>query len=231
MTTREAVTTDLGDAMPLSPGYIDAFYRPFVEGGGVAALVRAILADERRLTWCAANGYRHHNDFTKVVLAVSPAGRKLVWHEWRQRQPGVDGDYHNHRWDFVSYLAAGELELTEYEEDPRGELPLSRYRYESPGDRAEYVLRLVGPARLREVRRKKVAAGEYYHQPYPIVHNAASMSQNTSTLIVQGGVASAGTDVYLAGAGDERLDRAAPRLSPARLRPLLEGLSDRLGGG
>jgi hypothetical protein len=231
MTTREAVETDLGDALPLSPGYIDVFYRPFVEGGGVGTLVRSILADRRRLAWCAANGYRHHNDFTKVVLAVSPAGRKLVWHEWRQRQPGVDGDYHNHRWDFVSYLMAGELELTEYEEDPHGAVPVSRYRYESPGTRAEYVLRLVGPARLLEVRRKKVAAGEYYHQPYPIVHNAASMSQNTGTLIVQGEVTSEGTDVYLAGTDEERLGRAAPRLSPAQLRPLLERLSDLLGGG
>jgi hypothetical protein len=230
MTTHEAVCTDLGDALPLSPGYIETYYRPFVEGGGVRSLIRSILADESRLAWCAANGYRHHNDFTKVVLAVSPAGRKLVWHEWRQRQPWVDGDYHNHRWDFVSYLAAGELELTEYDEDPRGDLAVSHYRYESPGSRAEYVLRLTGPARLREVRRRKVAAGEYYHQPYPIVHNAASMAQGTSTLIVQGEVASAATDVYLAGTGEERLSRAAPRLSPADLRPLLERFHDRLGG-
>jgi hypothetical protein len=219
---------DLGDAVPLSPGYVDDFYRPFVESGGVVSLVRSILADEERLAWCAANGYRHHNDFTKVVLGVSPAGRKLVWHQWRQRQPWVDGDYHNHRWDFVSYLAAGELEMTEYDEDPAGPLAVSRYRYESPGARSEYVLRLVGPVRLREVRRAKVAAGDYYHQPYAIVHNAASMSQDTSTLIVQGEVATDGTDVYLAGAGEERIGRAAPRLSPAELRPLLEGLVEDL---
>jgi hypothetical protein len=226
MTTRKAICIDLGDATPLSPAYIDGFFRPFLERGGVSSILRAILGDDDRLAWCAANGYRHHNDFTKVVLGLSPAGRKLVWHRWRQREPWVDGDYHNHRWDFVSCLMGGELELAEFEEDPCGALAVSRYRYESPGERAEYSLRLVGSARLREVRRKKVTAGEFYHQPHEIVHNAASMSQDTSTLIVQGEVATPGTDVYLAGAGEERLDRAAPRFSPAELRPLLERLHD-----
>jgi hypothetical protein len=228
MTSREATRRDLGDATPLSPAYIDGFFRPLVERGGVLRLVGAVLADEARLAWCAANGYRHHNDFTKVVLAVSPAGRKLVWHEWRQRQPWVDGDYHNHRWDFVSFLAGGELELTEFEEDPRGPIEVTRYRYASPGEEAAYSLRLTGPARLREVRRRKVAAGEYYFQPRAIVHNAASMAQGTSTLIVQGEVAADGTDVYLARAEEEDLSRPAPRLSPAELRPLLERLRDDL---
>jgi hypothetical protein len=228
MTHRETFRMDLGDTMPLSSGYIDGFFRPFIECGGVLSLVRAILADDERLAWCAANGYRHHNDFTKVVLGVSAARRKLVWHQWRQRQPWVDGDYHNHRWDFVSYIAGGELELTDFEEDPHGPLDVDRYSYESPGGQTEYALRLVGAARLREVRRKKIAAGDFYYQPHEVVHNAASQSQGTSTLIVQGGVAAAGTDVYRAGAGEERLSRAAPRLSPAGLRPLLERLRDSL---
>ncbi|MDN3355790.1 hypothetical protein [Actinomadura sp. DC4] len=226
MTSRETAWTDLGDAMPLSSAYLDGFFRPFIGRGGVLALVRAILADEERLAWCAANGYQHHNDFTKVVLGVSPAGRKLVWHEWRQRRPWVDGDYHNHRWDFVSYIAGGELELTDFEEDPDGPLEVDRYRYESPGGQTEYALRRVGSARLREARRVKVAAGEFYFQPHEIVHNAASKSQGTSTFIIQGEVAATSTDVYLAGAGEERLERAAPRFSPAELRPPLERLRD-----
>jgi hypothetical protein len=228
MTSRAAVRVDLDDATPLSAAYIDGFFRPFVEHGGVSSLVRSVLADDDRLAWCAANGYRHHNDFTKVVLGVSPAGRKLVWHEWRQRRPWVDGDHHNHRWDFVSYLAGGELELTEFEEDANGPLAVNRYSYESPGDRAECALRLTGPARLREVRRRKVAAGEYYFQPHAVVHSAASVAHGTSTLIVQGEVASASTDVYLPGAGEERLVRAAPRFSPAGLRPFLQRLNDSL---
>jgi hypothetical protein len=138
----------------------------------------------------------------------------------------VDGDYHNHRWDFVSYIAGGELELTEFEEDPRGPLAVDRYSYESPGGQAEYALRLVGAARLREVRRAKVTAGEFYFQPHEVVHNAASQSQGTSTLIVQGEVATAATDVYMTGTGEEWIGRAAPRLSPAELRPLLERLRD-----
>jgi len=230
MTSREAAYLDLGDAIPLSSGYVDAFFRPFVERGGALSLVRAILADEHRLASCAANGYRHHNDFTKVVLGVSPAGRKLVWHQWRQKEPWVDSDLHNHRWDFVSYIAAGELELTDYEEDRRGPLAVTRYAYESPGGRAEYSLRRVGPARLREVRRTKVPAGEFYHQPHRTVHTAASQAQGTGTIIVQGEVATAGTDVYLAGAGEERLDRTVPRFSPAHLRPLLEQLRDGMRG-
>jgi hypothetical protein len=226
MTHRETSRMDLGDTKPLSSGYIDGFFRPFIERGGVLSLVRTLLEDDGRLAWCAANGYRHHNDFTKVVLGVSPAGRKLVWHQWRQRRPWVDGDYHNHRWDFVSYIAGGELELTEFEEDPRGPLAVDRYSYESPGGQAEYALRLVGAARLREVRRTKVTAGEFYFQPHEVVHNAASQSQGTSTLIVQGEVATAATDVYMTGAGEEWIGRAAPRLSPAELRPLLERLRD-----
>jgi hypothetical protein len=230
MAPRQSPYLDLGDAVPLSPAYLDGFFRPFVAGGGVRSLTRAILADGERLAWCAANGYRHHNDFTKVVLGVSPAGRKLVWHEWRQRRPWVDGDYHNHRWDFVSYIAGGELELADYEEDPEGPLAVSHYRYESPGGQAEYSLRRVGSARLREVRRVKVAAGEFYYQPHATVHNAAAKSHGTSTFIVQGEVATPSTDVYLAGAGEERLDRAAPRFSPAGLRPLLERLLDGVQG-
>ncbi len=228
MASRETVVTDLGDTTPLSSAYIDGFFRPFVERGGALGLVRAVLADEGRLAWCAANGYTHHNDFTKVVLGVSPAGRKLTWHEWRQRQPWVDGDHHNHRWDFVSYVVGGELDLADFAEDPAGPLEVTRYRYESPDGQAEYSLRRVGSARLRETRRMKVTAGEYYHQPYATVHNAASHSPGTSTLIVQGEVASTSTDVYLAGEDAERIGRAAPRFAPAELRPLLERLRDRL---
>jgi hypothetical protein len=229
MTSRQAAQLDLGDSIPLSPAYVDAFFRPFVEQGGALSLVRSILADEHRLASCAANGYRHHNDFTKVVLGVSPAGRKLVWHQWRQKEPWVDSDLHNHRWDFVSYIAAGELELTDYEEHPDGRLDVTRYAYASPGDRSEYALRRVGPARLREVRRRKIPAGEFYHQPHRTVHTAASQAQGTGTIIVQGEVASAGTDVYLAGAGEEHLERTVPRFSPADLRPLLEQLRDGIG--
>jgi hypothetical protein len=234
MASREAVQLDLGDTTPLSSAYIDMFFRPFVERGGARTLVQAILADDDRLAWCAANGYRHHNDFAKVVLGVSASGRKLVWHEWRQREPWADGDHHNHRWDFVSHVVSGELELTDFEEDPDGPLEATRYAYESPGGHAEYSLRRVGPARLREVRRVKVAAGEFYHQPHPIVHTAASRSRGTGTLIVQGEVARTSTDVYLtetarAGeAGEKLLRRAAPRYSPAGLRPLLTRLRDAL---
>jgi hypothetical protein len=229
MAPRETVLIDLGDGTPLSPAYIEVFFRPLVARGGVRSLVEAILADEDRLAWCAANGYRHHNDFTKVVLGVSPAGRKLVWHQWRQRRPWVDGDYHNHRWDFVSYVAAGELELSDFEESADGPVAVTKYAYESPGGRPEYSLRRVGPARLHEVRRVKIAAGEFYHQPHAIVHNAASMSHGTGTLIVQGEVATERADVYLAEEDEDRLDRDAPRFSPAELRPLLERLRDGLG--
>jgi hypothetical protein len=226
MTHREAVPLELGDAMPLSSAYIDEFFRPFIVRGGVPSLVGEILADERRLAWCAAHGYRHHNDFTKVVLGVSPAGRKLVWHRWRQRRPWVDGDFHNHRWDFVSYVAAGELELTDFEEHPDGLLPVCRYRYESPEGREEYALRRTGEAVLREMGRRKVTAGEFYYQPHEIVHTAASQSRGTGTLIVQGEVVAPRTDVYLPGTAEDRLHRAAPRYSPADLRPLLEELRD-----
>jgi hypothetical protein len=225
MASRGTVLIDLGDATPLSPAYIDGFFRPLVHRGGVRSLVHSILADDDRLAWCAANGYRHHNDFTKVVLGVSAARRKLVWHLWRQRQPWVDGDYHNHRWDFVSYVAGGELELTDFEEDPRGPLAVTKYGYESPGEHEEYSLRRVGPARLREVRRMKMAAGDFYHET---VHNAASVSHRTSTLIVQGEVAAARSDVYLSAASEDRLDREAPRFSPEDLRPLLETLHESL---
>jgi hypothetical protein len=226
MTHREADALDLGDTTPLSSAYIDSFFRPFIERGGVPSLVGEILADERRLAWCAAHGYRHHNDFTKVVLGISSAGRKLVWHRWRQRQPWVDADFHNHRWDFVSYVAAGELELTDFEEHADGDLAVSRYRYESPEGREEYALRRTGEAVLREVRRRKVAAGEFYHQPQAVVHTAASQSHGTSTLIVQGEVVTPRADVYLTGTGQDRLRRAAPRDSPADLRPLLAELRD-----
>lgn len=226
MTSPETMELDLADAIPLTSAYISAFFRPFVERGGARTLVRAILGDEDRLAWCAANGYPHHNDFTKIVLGVSPAGRKLVWHEWRQARPWADGDRHNHRWDFVSYVAVGELELTDFEEHPDGPLAATRYVYESPGEREEYSLRRAGTARLREVRRVKVAAGEFYHQPHRIVHSASSRSWRTGTLIVQGDVTTDRTDVYPTGAGAERVGRTAPRFSPDALRPLLEGIRD-----
>jgi hypothetical protein len=226
MASRDAV--HLGDTIPLSPAYIEAFFRPFVEGGGARTLVETILADDGRLAWCAAHGYRHHNDFGKVVLGVSATGRKLVWHDWRDRGPWTDGDHHNHRWDFVSYVIAGELELTDFAEDPAGPLPATRYAYESPGGRADYALRRVGPARLREVRRVKVAAGDFYHQPHEVVHTAASRSRGTGTLIVQDAPATPGSDVYLTEASERTVRRAAPRYSPAGLRPLLTRLRDAL---
>jgi hypothetical protein len=229
MASRDAAhLVDLGDATPLSPAYIEAFFRPFVRGGGARALVSAILADDDRVAWCAARGYRHHNDISKIVLAASATGRKLVWHDWHQHAPWADGDRHNHRWDFVSYVVTGELELTDFEEDPAGPVTATRYAYESPDGRAEYALRRTGPAHLRETRRFKAAAGDFYHQPHRTVHTAASRSRDTGTLIVQGEVAMPDTDVYVTGAAGRHLRRTAPRYSPAELRPLLTRLRDAL---
>lgn len=188
---------DLGDENEIRLGnaFIDDFFRPLVVGGGVIALVRRIVSDDAYLTWCTSQSYIHHNSFTKVVLGQSQSGRRLVWHKWRPTQSELDVEYHNHRWDFVSYIIRGSVRLADFHVGV-GDIVVEQYRYASPGESESYLMGHLGMTCLEPASERVVRAGEFYYQPFETVHVAIPIEIPTSTLIIQGGVVSPRTDVF-----------------------------------
>jgi len=229
MTGGAVGSIDLRDGEDLSPAYIGDFFRPFAVLGGALALVNRIIDDREYVSWCADNSYDHANGFVKVVLGVSAAGRKLVWHQWDDIMSDWRADIHNHRWDFVSYVCRGVIELEDFEERAEGAVGVACYRYRSPGELRSFTLDHVGFGALERTRYRALNAGHFYYQPHALVHRASPLAVGTSTLIVQGRAEAVETDVYTDRSNQvNRLCRGAERLSVSEIARLLARLREDL---
>jgi hypothetical protein len=190
---------DLSDRSPLTADFIQTFMRPLIEGRGLRSILTRILGDEEALQEIEKNSYVHFNSFNKIVLASSPAGRKVVWHQWKMADRQEDIEIHNHRWGFVSHILRGALESREYTIRPDGAVQVQHYKYRSPQGPSSYRLEFVGHTGLTEVRRYVYRAGDYYVQPRDAVHAALAAEPNTNTLIIQDRVTRSTSDVFTHG--------------------------------
>jgi hypothetical protein len=133
-----------------------------------------------------AQAYAHDNGFRKIVLATGVAdGVKLSLHHWADaaEQPG---NIHNHRWDFTSLVAEGELSTCNWHPAPHGQL-FSRYLYSSPAGSQVYRLVAHGSARVTSEEPVKRRVGSTYFLVHSVLHQAWA-APGTLTVIAQGPV-------------------------------------------
>lgn len=155
--------------------------RDFVEGPteGVAELLRLALTDscgelDPAFSPPRVDSYAHPNGFAKIQICQnSMNGSRLTLHVWSSQY--VDGDIHNHRWDFSSRVLSGTVVNTLYcgLASPTGDLMVVTYRPFNGG--LSYELRATG-ARLDawECDILVVGPGEFYSMRRSEFHRAAS---------------------------------------------------------
>lgn len=219
---------ELGDRMPLEALYIERFMRPLLVGRQLESFLTEILEDERQICWVAENSYHHFNSFDKVVLASTPSGRKLVWHQWKLAGSEDEIEIHNHRWNFVSYVIRGAVESRDYVPSSTGGLRTLHYRYRSPEGGRSYRLQYLGEAALSETRRYVHRAGDFYVQDRDTVHTALALAADTDTMIVQDAVTRAHSDIYAFGQPSaiiRELTRFGPGEVQIKIRTLLDTLA------
>ncbi len=217
----------------LDPLFLGSQFRSFVLDGAARRRVIHLLEDDAAFAECSASSYRHFNDFDKLVLAELGGSRRLVWHQWADPTDESTAEAHNHRWDFVSYVAAGTLDSTEYLiESAEGSGTHVQNSYQSPNGSETYTLEFVRAAELRATRRASYSAGSFYFQPYAAVHLARPLAPKTHTLILQGGVRTSRTDVFqpnpTATDGAGTIERQVRRLSAGELRAALSTVAEQL---
>lgn len=210
-----------GEGVEISDSYIDDFFRSFIEDGGIRSLVARILNDEELLSLCASRSYRHVNGFDKIVLDEDREGRKLTWHKWENPTTQSQSDYHNHRWNFVSFVISGSIRLLDLQEETNGRIEVEKLVYESPGENESFSLRSVGITSLSQVGERTVRSGDYYFQPHRAVHRARPESPGTSTIILQDRPATSSTDVYWPLGLKSPLEKSAQRFTEEEVRTAL----------
>jgi hypothetical protein len=163
-------------------------------------LIDRVLIDELWLRDVAGRSYYHANNFVKIVLL---AGRDLDWklrlHLWwpppEEEAPGKPEDIHSHRWDFTTGLVIGDYVTTEF----RVGSGRRHYRYEygAIGEGSAFTMKPRDHALLTPVFEARLPAGTVYHISHEVLHRVSnSCPQVTATLMIQGPVLCASTEVY-----------------------------------
>lgn len=186
-------------ANPLTEGDEDRSLILFDEWLSTNALkvaAQSILNDHVRTARLAASSQRHQNGFDKLILGEQEQV-KLVLHAWKANAD-EEAEIHNHRWHFVSAVLRGGLVSHEYAIAKSGEPTHCGYKYRSPQGSKNYTMTKTGYAHLRELRRVTRVARSTYFQEADELHRAGQIEANTLTVIVQGAVHRAATDVFSA---------------------------------
>ena len=224
MSSRIQIFPHPGEGVEISASYIDDFFRPFIEGGGIRSLAEEISNDGQLLSLCASRSYRHVNGFDKIVLEEDGSGRKLTWHRWDNTDPQKHSDYHNHRWNFASFVISGSVSLLDLQEETDGQIEVEKLVYESPGESESFLLRSAGVTSLKQIGERTVHSGDYYFQPYRVVHQARPESPGPSTVILQDAPATLSTDIYRPLGLKEPLKKSAQRFTAEEVRTVLAEL-------
>jgi len=164
-----------------------------------------VVHDTSSFREIAATAQAHHNSFKKYVLAQMP-GLKLVLHVWELPENLESVDTHNHRWNFVSRVYAGELEAYSFRDGPPGPDTFTEYQYASPNGAEDFEMLPTRTARLETIDRNAYRAGDIYAQPFEEIHRARPTQSGTITLIAEGAVMQRSTRVFGSG-----LDHIAAR--------------------
>jgi hypothetical protein len=234
----ESLESGLGDRLERArtPAELGDVLRSLCAPPLLPRLLDRILEKED-LTPLVEQSYRHPNHFEKLVLARVPSGHKVVAHVWpgaKRGKPHRDGNLHDHRWHFATYVLAGSYGFTEFEvgRADRGSGPVYREHRYSVGLRGEHRLEDVGPRYLVTTQRRTLRAGDAYLLPNSVIHHIEMDDPApTVTLFVQGPPISASTRVFsrvpLPQAGQVNV----PRMASETYREHLLGLRHRVAEG
>jgi hypothetical protein len=161
-------------------------------------------------------GYRHPNGFTKIRLArLADSGWIIRLHIWEP--DAVDGDIHNHRWHFASYVVNGSIAEQRYEVT-NSDGPWTMHDC-SPSLDGEYVLANARPCDVRLVAEDKYQCGDSYQRPADALHVAKTAGHRTAvTLFIQGPDATKMTTVLRAPGTLSVSRRMLPMCSSAELK-------------
>lgn len=131
--------------------------------------------DLRRL-----HGTVHPNGFLKLTLWREQNLGTVRVHIWNEG--AVEGDRHNHRWDFVSSILAGGLVARNYRLTPGDRHSL----YACRSDRGGYQFAPAGRGDLELVNVRNFTRGDSYFQPADLVHEVAVAAQGCISLVLCG---------------------------------------------
>ena len=152
------------------------------------------------LSQVAERSYTHPNGFAKIVLHGDEYyGIRLhVWHREAGRWMS-DTNPHGHRWEFASWIVAGELRETIFAEAD-GDSGIRHDRCTYNRDRAGAgILEPDGRATLHIIGRNRRPAGTVYQRDRNVVHTVtpAGYADLVASLVLQGPRSFRPTPVYL----------------------------------
>lgn len=161
--------------------------------------LRYIRGHSGHLEHVAQQSYWHANGFAKVrvIRGRTSCLRLHVWIPGENRVGDVDP--HGHRWEFASWIAAGEGVAENYfrvADDVEGTgTEYTHYSYERGPGGVELDDR--GMARLQHVARRTHKAGEVYDCSLRTLHTVAPLGSGlVATVVLQGPVVTDRTSVF-----------------------------------
>ncbi|MDQ2707951.1 MAG: hypothetical protein M3Z25_10070 [Actinomycetota bacterium] len=182
----------------------------------VLSRLRFLLSHPDELETIARESYWHRNGFARVKIVE----RHGVWvrlHVWPAGENRVgDVDPHGHRWDFASWVAAGQgITETYFTQTDEADSEGSRYvRLDYDRETGSGYLSQQGPAWLRRCGWRWRAAGEVYGCPVGVLHTVAPQGDDlVATVMMQGPVIARAAEVF-------RTDDQPSESSDAPERPI-----------
>lgn len=198
-------------------------FRSFVCDGPLRALISEVLETHERFKEVSRQSYVHVNEFDKYVLWTADNGARLVWHQWHYTNSHYNIEYHNHRWNFLSHVVSGSLteECMKLAPDENDGISVDHHIYNHHRGRDTYSLTRLARSALALDSSQTIDKGTTYFKSYKDVHRSWAREAHTNTIILQGPVVSAATDVYLPDGKQSQGDRLVERISDHRLRAAL----------
>jgi hypothetical protein len=191
----------------------------------ILALTSVTLAERSKLVLLAEDSVRHKNGFLKLRLRrCSGFAEGDRVHIWSEEHSKVQGDIHNHRWDFASTVICGGYSHETFETDRLGEV-WCEHAYK-PEDMFNYRLAPTGRARLRLVESRSVRTGDVLSMTSSEMHRVTASGKFTATFFQTSSEVVPSTRVFkeLDFEGSPQVERGLA-YEPVSVRELAESLA------
>lgn len=193
--------------------------------------LRELLAEQldrlRRNSEPEMDTFWHPNGFAKIILATASSGEQARVHYWAGGA-GDDGDLHNHRWPYSSWVVRGRFVQTIYEASASGEMIFAHYTWADGcvgGPRDGSSVKVA----LGEVSREVLAHGATYSLREGVVHRFSPMEAGL-TVAIQGAAMRDRSDIFVPLDSPTGRERKPIRMSAEQaasvVREILGVLSD-----
>jgi len=185
-----------------------------------------LLGSYNRLADIAARSLWHPNGFAKIVL-LSHSRYKLRLHVWENEANAstvIEGNVHNHGWDFSTILLAGSYRHQEFRSAADGD-EFFAYKYRSDVMPGAYCLVPAGNQTLRCVFDAYLSQGSRFTISSEVLHRVVpDPRQPTVSLVLQGPHQPSSDDVFASSEVSETSVVDADALSEDFLRHQLSAV-------